>query len=127
MVKRTDRLNEQVKREIADILQTRVKDPRIGSVVVTGAKVSPDLSLAQIYVFIKGSPEEQKATLAGLEGATPFMRSELGQRMSVRKLPQLRFVRDESFEYATRIEQLLSEIRPADTKPGEQTETSDDD
>jgi ribosome-binding factor A len=126
MVKRTDRLNEQVKREIADILQSRVKDPRIGSVVVTGAKVSPDLSLAQIYVFIIGSAEDQKATLAGLEAATPFMRSELGQRLSVRKLPQLRFVRDESFEYATRIEQLLSEIRPADS-PAEQTDTSDDD
>ena len=127
MVKRTDRLNEQVKREIADILQTRVKDPRIGGVVVTGAKVSPDLSLAQIYVFIKGTPEEQKATLEGLEAASPYMRSELGQRLSVRKLPQLRFVRDESFQYASRIEQLLSEIRPADTTQPEKPETTDDD
>ena len=127
MVKRTDRLNEQVKREIADILQTRVKDPRIGSVVVTGARVSPDLSLAQIYVFISGTPEEQNATVEGLEAASPYMRSELGQRLSVRKLPQLRFVRDESFEYASRIEQLLSEIRPADTSKPAAPETEDDD
>ena len=120
-------IRDRVKREVADILQTRVKDPRVGSVVVTGAKVSPDLSLAQIYVFITGSPEEQKATIAGLEAATPFMRSELGQRMSVRKLPQLRFVRDESFEYGNRIEQLLNEIRPTDPAQSDKPETSDDD
>ena len=127
MVRRTERLNEQVKREVADILQTRVKDPRVGSVVVTGARVSPDLSLAQIYVFITGSPDEQKATLTGLDAATPFVRSELGQRLSVRKLPQLRFVRDESFEYANRIEQLLNEIRPADAAQSDAPDSSDDD
>jgi ribosome-binding factor A len=119
-------LNEQVKREIAEILQTRVKDPRVGSVVVTGARVAPDLSLAQIYVVVTGTADEQKETMTGLEAAAPFMRSELGQRLSVRKLPQLRFVRDNSFDYANRIEQLLQEIKPADA-PVEPSEPADDD
>jgi ribosome-binding factor A len=127
MSRRTDRLNEQVKREIADILQTRVKDPRVGSVLVTGARVAPDLSLAQIYVVIKGDPAEQKATIEGLEAAAPFMRSELGSRLSVRKVPQLRFIRDQSFDYANRIEELLHQIKPADTAPTTQQDESDDD
>src|SRR5262245_7731458 len=126
MSRRTDRLNEQVKREIAEILQTRVKDPRVGSVVVTGARVAADLSLAQIYVVITGEPDEQKATLEGLEAAAPFVRSELGQRLSVRKLPQLRFVRDESFDYANRIEQLLHEIRPPADSPAKESGKADD-
>ncbi len=127
MSRRTERLNEQVKREIADILHTRVKDPRVGSVVVTGARVAPDLSLAQIYVSVAGDAAEQKETMDGLEAASAFMRSELGQRLSVRKLPQLRFEKDRSFEYASRIEQLLHEIKPIDPSPIEPPHPVDDD
>ena len=127
MSRRTERLNEQVKREIADILHTRVKDPRVGSVVVTGTRVAPDLSLAQIYVVITGEPAEQKATMEGLEAAAAFMRSELGSRLSVRKVPQLRFIRDESFDYANRIEELLHQIKPNDAATPDNTDEPDDD
>lgn len=113
--KRSSRVNEQVKREVADILRNEVKDPRVGLVIVTGARVAPDLSTAQIYVALSGEEAEKKETLTGLNAAAPFVRSQLSQRMSVRKVPQLRFVRDESIEYATRIEQLLHEVRASET------------
>ena len=119
--RRAERLNEQVKREVADILITRVKDPRVGGVIVTGAKVATDLSLAQLYVFLQGDAEIQKQTMDGLQAAAPFIRSELADRLSVRKLPQLRFVRDDSFAYAQRIEQLLHEINPAGEGPTSNT------
>lgn len=122
--RRAERLNEQVKREVADILMTRVKDPRVGGVIVTGAKVATDLSLAQLYVFLPGDADIQKQTMDGLQAAAPFIRSELADRLSVRKLPQLRFVRDDSFAYAQRIEKLLHEINPAGEGPTSNTPSS---
>lgn len=115
--KRGDRLNEQFKREIAEILRFEVKDPRVGSIVVTGAKVAPDLSLATIYVMIPDA-ESEPETLAGLQTATPFIRSQLGRRLTLRKLPNLRFLRDESLQYATRINKLLHEVEASQRENG---------
>ena len=109
--RRSERLNEQFKREIADILRFEVKDPRIGSVVVTGARVSRDLSNAQVFVLLPADPEARKETLSGLAAASAFVRSQLGQRLRIRKLPELRFTSDTSLEYANRIEQLLQQTR----------------
>src|SRR5687768_7546367 len=107
--KRGDRLNEQFKREIAEILRFEVRDPRVGSIVVTEAKVAPDLSLATVYVMIADA-ETEAETMAGLATAASFIRSQLGQRLKLRKIPQIRFLRDASLQYATRINQLLHEV-----------------
>jgi ribosome-binding factor A len=118
--RRRERLNEQFKREIADILRSEVKDPRVGAVVVTGARVSADLSNAQIFVLLPADAEARKETLTGLAAAAPFVRSQLGQRLRIRKLPQLRFRTDTSLDYANRIEQLLQQTRaiePPDAVP----------
>jgi ribosome-binding factor A len=124
--RRAERLNEQFKREIADILRFEVKDPRVGSVVVTSARVSSDLSTAQIFVLLPTDPEERKETLTGLNAAAPFVRTQLGRRLSIRKVPQLRFSTDSSLDYANRIEQLLQETRPAPESPSEPDQTADD-
>ena len=124
--RRAERLNEQFKREIADILRFEVKDPRVGSVVVTAAKVSSDLSNAQIFVLLPTDPEEREETLTGLNAAASFVRSQLGRRLSIRKVPQLRFSTDTSLDYANRIEQLLQEARPAAETPSEPDPTADD-
>ena len=122
--KRSQRLNEQFKREIAEIVQTEVADPRIGMVVVTGAKVAPDLSSAQIYVSIGGDQEEKKQeTLEGLNAAAAFIRSQLGKRLTIRKIPQLRFQRDTSQEYANKIERLLAEVRSTEREPTDSDDT----
>ncbi|MEX2283210.1 MAG: 30S ribosome-binding factor RbfA [Gemmatimonadota bacterium] len=122
--KRSERINEQFKREIAEILQREVKDPRVGNVVVTSAKVAPDLSSAQVYVMI---PDEstQAETLTGLQAASSFIRSQLGQRLQLRKMPQIRFQRDSSLQYATRIEQLLQEVRRSEEDAAQRSEPDD--
>jgi len=122
MSRRVERLNEQLKREISDILRFEVKDPRIGMVTVTGARASTDLSLAQIFVSIPGDDAERTETLEGLSAASPYIRSELGKRMKIRKVPELRFRSDESLDYAMRIEKLLGEVLP----PAPPTEASGD-
>lgn len=110
MTRRVERLNEQVKREISDILRTEVRDPRVGLVTVTEARVAPDLSFARIYVRPLGGEEEEM--FAGLEKATPYIRRELAQRLSVRHVPELRFEPDHALEHALHIEKLLSEVLP---------------
>jgi ribosome-binding factor A len=125
--RRSERLNEQFKREIADILRSEVKDPRVGVIVVTGARVSSDLSDAQIFVLLPTDAEARKETLAGLAAATPFVRSQLAQRLSIRKLPQLRFSGDSSLEYANRIEQLLQQTRTTDQADAAPPTDPDDD
>ena len=125
--KRSSRVNEQVKREIAEILRSEVKDPRVGMVIVTATKVAPDLANAQVFVAITGDDDEKKETLAGLNAAAPFIRSQLSQRMSVRKVPMLRFIRDDSIEYGTRIEQLLSQVRETDAPRSENEQADEDD
>ena len=125
MGRRVDRLNEQVKREVADILRNKVKDPRVGTVTVTDARVTRDLSLATVYVVLTGDADRQKEAMTGLAAASSFVRSELGERLRLRKLPGLRFLRDESIEHATRIEQLLHQVRSAE-QPENRPDQDDD-
>lgn len=116
--RRTARLNEQFKREISEILTTRVRDPRVGSVLVTEVRVTADLWMARVYVR---SLEERELTevLEGLDAATPFIRKELGKVLHIRRMPDLRFIQDDTLESALRIEKVLKEVLPGDEDPGE--------
>lgn len=114
MSRRIERLNEQVKREISDILRFEVRDPRVGPVVVTEARVAPDLSIARVYVQPLGDEEEKEAALEGLLAASPYIRRELSKRLKVRTVPELRFEADRALEYGMHIEKLLSEIKSDD-------------
>lgn len=111
--RRVERLNEQLKREITEILRFEVKDPRVGLATVTAVSVSADLSFARVFVRPSGD-EEDSQIFEGLRAATPFIRSELGQRLRLRRVPELRFELDESIEHAMRIERLLQEVLPRD-------------
>ena len=111
---RIKRLNEQLKREIAEILLGEVKDPRVGPVTVTAVSAAPDLTLARVFVHPLGSDEERRETLAGLRAAAPFIRAELGRRLTIRRAPEVRFEIDESIEHARRIERLLADVAPSD-------------
>lgn len=112
MSKRLARLNEQLKREISALIRTQVRDPRVGLVTVTNVEVAGDLGSARVRVGLTGTDAEQKETLTGLEAAAPFLRHSLGQMLSIRHIPELRFLQDHSLEHALRIEQLLSEVLP---------------
>jgi ribosome-binding factor A len=110
--KRIARLNEQLKREIAEMVRTDVRDPRVGLVSVTGVQVATDLGSARVFVRVLGGDRERAASLEGLEAAAPFLRRALGQVLHIRRIPELRFLEDRSMEQARRIEQILSEVLP---------------
>mgnify|MGYP001239012380 CR=1 FL=1 len=116
--RRIERLNEQLKREITEILRLEVKDPRVGWATLTGVETSPDLSIARVYVSLMGEEEEKAQTLAGLRAAAPFIRTELGRRLYLRRAPELRFEVDRTLERAMRIERLLHEASAGRAEEG---------
>jgi ribosome-binding factor A len=112
--KRLARLNEQLRRELSDLIRRQVRDPRVGQVTITGVDVAGDLGSAKVYVRTPGTAGEREDTLAGLAAAAPFLRTTLGRTLRVRRVPELRFQPDRSYEHAQRIEQVLSEVIPED-------------
>ncbi|WP_127576467.1 30S ribosome-binding factor RbfA [Paenibacillus barengoltzii] len=107
---RTGRVGEQIKKELSVLIQSELKDPRIGFVTVTGVDVTNDLSQAKVYLSVFGDEEQKNESLKGLEKATGFLRSEIGKRIRLRHTPELIFKIDESIAYGSRIEKLLGEI-----------------
>ena len=121
---RPDRLAQQLKTEISYILARELKDPRVGFVTITTAKVSPDLRQAQVYFSVFGSPVKQKETLAILNRSTGFIRRQLGSRVKLRHTPELQFIFDDSIEYGAKMDNLLSEVR--EELPEAETATEND-
>jgi ribosome-binding factor A len=109
---RTARLNEQLKREISEILARRVRDPRVGQVLVTEVRVTPDLSLARVYFRSLDPDREVGETLEGLAAAASFVRSGLAKILHIRRIPELRFLHDTTLDSARRIEEVLREVLP---------------
>ena len=108
---RVGRVGEQIKKEISQILQNELKDPRIGFVTVTAVKVSGDLSQATVFISVFGNEETVKGSLLALEKAKGFIRTEIGKRIRLRHTPELSFKRDESIAYGNKIEELLRDIK----------------
>lgn len=107
--KRSVRVGDLIREEIADILMHKVKDPRIGFVTVTGVKLSDDLRHARVFLSIY-KDEEKEITLKAIEVAKGFIRRELGKRMRLKFVPELVFRLDKSIEYGNKIERLLKDI-----------------
>lgn len=108
--KRSQRVSDLIREEIADIIMNKMKDPRLGFVTVTGAKITEDLKIATIYLSIL-KEEEKEATLEIINSAKGFIRAELAKRLKMKFIPALTFRIDESLEYGNRIEKLLKEIK----------------
>ncbi len=118
---RPEKVAHLMRREIAEILQQKLRDPRASAMVsVTDVEVTKDLSFAKIFVSIMGKPEEVAETLKALGHAVGFVRHELGPRLGLREVPDLRFVHDESLDRGARVEELLKRIQ--DGKPVEDEE-----
>lgn len=86
---RANRVGEQMKKELGDIISRKIKDPRIGFVTVTDVQVSGDLQIAKVYISVLGDEEQKENTLKGLAKAKGFIRSEIGQRIRLRKTPEI--------------------------------------
>lgn len=108
---RPERLAEEIKKEVSELLRTQLKDPRLGFVSVTGVDVSLDLRYAKIYTSILGTDEEQKATMGVLQKAQGFIRSELGGRIRLRHVPEITFKLDQSISRGVRIMELLERVK----------------
>jgi len=116
--RRPDRVAEAIREEVATFLATDVKDPRIaGLVTVTGAEVTRDLRHATVFVSVMGTDAERAATFEGLASAAAHLRSRVGRALRLRLAPEISFRADESVARASRIEDLLSQIR--DGKPAD--------
>ncbi len=108
---RANRVGEQMKKELGDIIGRKIKDPRIGFVTVTDVQVTGDLQQAKVFISVLGDEEQRENTLKGLAKAKGFIRSEIGQRIRLRKTPEIIFEFDESIDYGNRIETLLHQIQ----------------
>ena len=108
---RINKIAEEIKKEIGDIILTQLKDPRLASgvVSVTGVELSADLSLAKIYISYYGK-EKTDDILAVFNKGAGYFRSELGKRIRIRHIPQLIFNADNSMEYGAHINKILKEI-----------------
>jgi ribosome-binding factor A len=125
--RRPERLAEQIKEEVSLIIAGEVEDPRVGSVTVTEARVTPDLKHAKIYVSVLGTEKEAKESLAALNHASGFIRTQLGAMLRMKRTPELHFVYDETTETAARIEELLSEeVKKAQAREREQAAAGDE-
>jgi ribosome-binding factor A len=110
--KRSERINDLLREEIALIIMRRIKDPRIGFVTVTSVEVTVDLKLARVYVSVL-KKEELASTLEILNAAKGFIRSELSKSVKMKFIPALEFMHDTSIEYGERIDSLLKQIKGA--------------
>lgn len=120
--RRVERLREEYRREVSDILR-RMKDPRIGFVTVTDVEVSSDLQHVKVFVSVLGSEEDRKRTLDVLEQARGHVRTEAGHRIRLRHTPEISFVFDASVERGARVMTILHQISreqpPAPHEAGE--------
>jgi ribosome-binding factor A len=107
---RSNRIGEQMKKELGEIIGRKLKDPRVGFVTVTAVDVTGDLQQATVFITVLGDEQQKEATLGALMKATGFIRSEIGKRVRLRKTPELFFQFDESIEYGNKIERLLGDL-----------------
>jgi ribosome-binding factor A len=109
---RHERVGEEIAHEINAMLAGELKDPRLeGMVVVSEVRVQPDMKHARVFVNMRGSGKEQNDAIKALEHASGYIRSELIERLRLRRLPELHFTLDLSQEHVERIEQLLKEMK----------------
>ncbi len=105
--KRADRVADQIRMEVADILMRKIKDPRVRSVTVTDVELTADLRIAHVYVTTMERDAAERDVFAGLSKASGFVRAELGRRLSLRYLPEVIFKKDVSGPRGDRVLQLL--------------------
>jgi ribosome-binding factor A len=107
---RPQRVGEELRHSLAELLAREVHDPGLGFVTITGVRVSPDLQIARVMYTSFGDEKARKDTAKALGRATPFLRRAIGQRLRLRRVPELTFHFDESVENQARIEKILLDL-----------------
>ena len=121
---RPERVAERIKREVAEILESELRDPRLhGIVSVTDVEVTGDLSYARIFVSLLEQGPARERALQALASAAPFVRRQLAPRLSLREVPEIRFLLDTSIEKGARVEELLRRLAEGEEIPDSDEET----
>ncbi len=120
--RRVSRVSSLIKREVSQMLLTEIKDDRVGAgmVSVTDIDLSGDMQHAKIFVSIYGTPEAKVQTMEGLKASTSFVRKELGQRVRLRRTPEVVFVEDISLERGDRTLRLIDQVTRTDSESQEE-------
>ncbi len=105
------RINEEVLRELSNIIRGEIKDPRIAPLTsVVSVEVAPDLKSCKAYISVLGDEKAQQDTLAGLKSAEGYIRRQLAQNINLRNTPEIRFILDQSIEYGVNMSKLIDDV-----------------
>jgi ribosome-binding factor A len=127
---RTDRISDQIQKDLASLIRTEMKDPRVGMVTINDVNVARDLGYADVYITLLTMEENDansdsvKQTLKALNSAAGFLRSQLGKMIKLRTIPQLRFYFDSSVGHGRKLDALITQARKKDSTSS--SEESDD-
>lgn len=108
---RAERVAQALKKEVGSIIHDELKDPRIGFVTVTRVELTHDLQCAKIFFSVLGTEKEQLDSKEALESAVGFIKRQIGRRIKLRLVPEIRFIQDKSGEYSIHIQQELDKIK----------------
>jgi ribosome-binding factor A len=117
MSQRTDRLDSQIRQELMELLQREMKDPRLGFATITRVETARDLGHARVWVSVLGNELERERTMGALRVATPWLRRRLGERLSLRHVPELTVREDDSIASGDRVLQIIQELSGEATEP----------
>jgi ribosome-binding factor A len=121
--RRQARLGSLIEQIVSELLQRQIKDPRVhGLVSITRVEVSQDISHARIFVSVMGTEEERRETMRALDHARGFVRSRLGEELTIRHIPDVQFVLDRSIEEGDRVLALLNQIKIPPATPDQSAE-----
>jgi len=112
--RRADRVGDLILKELAYLLQRKVKDPRLGVITLTRVQVSADLRHARVFYSVFATDEIKVTVAAGLEQARGYVKRELGRRLQLRHVPDIDFCYDDSLDYGSRIHRLLMDLKKPD-------------
>lgn len=124
---RMGRIDHEIQRELAQLISTEMKDPRMGFVTVTRVEITQDLQKAKVFVSIIGDRHVARQSMDALESAKGFLRGELGHKVALRHTPELIFVEDRSTEKAIALNSILAKTIKAATEAGTLSPGSNDD
>lgn len=113
---RARRVGDEIQRDLAGLLRTEVKDPRVGPVTITAVEVSPDLSHAKVFVTHMAGREHAGEAITALQHTAGFLRAALARRLTLYSVPQLHFAYDDSIETGMKLSQLIDDAVAADRK-----------
>ena len=117
------RINEEVMRELSNIIRGEIKDPRIHPMTsVMAVEVAPDLKTCKAYISVLGNQDAKEATIRGLNSAEGYIRRQLARNLNLRNTPEIRFILDESIEYGVNMSKLIDDVAKRDASLGKSEE-----